>query len=177
MGGTVERAEKEQIERAIDHELGERFTQGAVQRAVLLEHGEDPAIGPGQLMVRVFVPAPDEPADYERALAAWQGAHRAAMDQLRRELSLRLPAARLLEFTFDDPGGTAPRITMPDDGSLAAEQMSGREIVTTALSLLRANCAPTTCSPRSPSRPPPRSRPGWRPVSTTTWTRLRSPNW
>ena len=28
---------------------------------------------------------------------------------------------------------------MPDDGSLAAEQMSGREIVTTALSLLRAN--------------------------------------
>src|ERR1035437_11189090 len=28
---------------------------------------------------------------------------------------------------------------MPDDGSMAAEQMSGREIVTTALSLLRAN--------------------------------------
>ena len=28
---------------------------------------------------------------------------------------------------------------MPDDGSLAAEQLSGREIVTTALSLLRAN--------------------------------------
>jgi Peptidase family S41/N-terminal domain of Peptidase_S41 in eukaryotic IRBP len=28
---------------------------------------------------------------------------------------------------------------MPDDGSLAAEQMSGREIVTTAMSLLRAN--------------------------------------
>ena len=28
---------------------------------------------------------------------------------------------------------------MPDDGSLADEQMSGREIVTTALTLLRAN--------------------------------------
>ena len=61
------------------------------------------------------------------------------MDQIRRELSLRLPSARLLEFTFDDPGATTPRITMADDGSLAAEQMSGREIVTTALSLLRAN--------------------------------------
>ena len=61
------------------------------------------------------------------------------MDQMRRELSLRLPAARLLEFTFDDPAKTTPRITMPDDGSLAAEQMSGREIVTTALTLLRAN--------------------------------------
>jgi hypothetical protein len=106
---------------------------------VVLEHGDDPAIEPGQLMVRVFVPEPEEPADYEQALAAWQEAHRAGMDTMRRELSLRLPSARLLEFTFDDPGETMPRITMPDDGSLAAEQMSGREIVTTALSLLRAN--------------------------------------
>jgi hypothetical protein len=139
MGGTVERAEKEQIERVITHGLREWFSQDAVQRVVLLEHGEDPAIGPGQLMLRVFVAGPDEPADYGRALAAWQQAHRAEMDQMRRELSLRLPAARLLEFTFDDPGETTPRITMADDGSLAAEQMSGREIVTTALALLRAN--------------------------------------
>ncbi len=135
----MERAEKDQIERVINHHLQERFAAGAVQRAVLLEHGDDPAIGPGQLMVRVFVPAPDELADYERALAAWQEAHRAGIGELRRELSLRLPSARLLEFTFDDPGEATPRITVPDDGSLAAEQMSGREIVTTAMSLLRAN--------------------------------------
>ncbi len=135
----MERAEKEQIERVITHGLREWFTEGAVQRVVLLQHGEDPAIGPGQLMLRVFVSGPDEPADYDRALAAWQQAHQAEMDQMRRELSLRLPAARLLEFTFDDPGETTPRITMADDGSLAAEQMSGREIVTTALALLRAN--------------------------------------
>ena len=110
-----------------------------MQRAVLLQHGDDPAIEPGQLLVRVFVPAPDRPDDYEQALAAWQDAHRTGMDRLRRELSLRLPAARLLEFTFDVPGAATPRIEMPDDGSLAAEQLSGREIVTTALSLLRAN--------------------------------------
>ena len=139
IGGTVERADKDQIERVINHTVKERFSESAVERAVLLEHGDDPAIEPGQLMVRVFVPAPEEPTDYEQALAAWQEAHRAGMDTMRRELSLRLPSARLLEFTFDDPGQTMPRITMPDDGSLAAEQMSGREIVTTALSLLRAN--------------------------------------
>jgi len=134
----VERADKEQVERVINDNLTELFA-GAEQRAVLLEHGDDPAVGPGQLLVRVFVPAPEEPADYEGALAAWQEAHRAGMDELRRLLSLRLPAARLLEFTFDDPAAATPRITMPDDGSLAAEQMSGREIVTTAMSLLRAN--------------------------------------
>ena len=135
----MERAEQDQLERVINHEVKERFAAGAVQRAVLLQHGDDPAIGPGQLMVRVFVPAPDEREDYEQALDAWQDAHQAGMEEIRRELSLRLPSARLLEFTFDDPGPATPRIMMPDDGSLAAEQMSGREIVTTAMSLLRAN--------------------------------------
>jgi len=115
-----------------------KFGAGAVERAVVLEHSDDPAIEPGQLMVRVFVPAPEEPANYEQALAAWQEAHQAGMDTMRRELSLRLPSARLLEFTFDGAGPDGPRITMADDGSLA-DQMSGREIVTTALSLLRTN--------------------------------------
>ena len=137
----MERAELDVVERVINHEMEERFARGAVQRAVLLQHGDDPAIEPGQLMVRVFIPLPDgpeDPQDYEQALAAWQDTHRTGMDALRRELSLRLPAARLLEFTFEDPDAAAnqnpvPRITLPDDGSLAAEQMSGREIVTTAL--------------------------------------------
>jgi hypothetical protein len=131
----MERAEQAMIERVINHEMQERFAAGAVQRAVLLQHGDDPAIEPGQLMVRVFVPPADGPP--EQALAAWQDAHQAGIDAIRRELSLRLPAARRLEFTFDEPG--APRISVPDDGSLAAEQLSGREIVTKALELLRAN--------------------------------------
>jgi hypothetical protein len=87
----------------------------------------------------VFIPAPSEPGEYEQALAAWQAAHQRGMDTLRRELSLRLPSARLLEFTFDDPGAATPRILMPDDGVLADEPMSGREIVTSALALLRAH--------------------------------------
>src|SRR5580700_6197983 len=139
IGGTVERADKDQIERVINHTMKERFGLETVERAVLLEHGDDPAIEAGQLMVRVFVPAPDEPTDYEQALATWQEAHRAGMDTMRRELSLRLPSARLLEFTFAGAGSDAPRITMADDGSVTDEQMSGREIVTTALSLLRTN--------------------------------------
>jgi Peptidase family S41/N-terminal domain of Peptidase_S41 in eukaryotic IRBP len=131
----MERGEQAMVERVINREMRERLAAGAVQRAVLLQHGDDPAIEPGQLMVRVFVPAADGPP--EQALAAWQAAHQAGIDALRRELSLRLPAARLLEFTFEAPG--APRISVPDDGSLADEQLSGREIVTRALELLRAN--------------------------------------
>ncbi len=119
-------------ERVINHEMRERFTASAVKRAVLLKQGDDPAIGPGQLMVRVFVEAADD-----EGLAGWQRAHQAGIEEFRRELSLRLPSARLLEFTYNEPG--AARIDVPDDGSLAAEQLSGREIVTKAMELLRAN--------------------------------------
>ena len=119
----------------IDRAVRNHFPPGAVLRAELLRHGDDPAVGPGQLMIRVLVPGPGG-AD---VLAAWAEAHREQMDELRRDVSLRLPSARLLEFALEDADpGTEP-ISLPDDGSLAAEQLSGREIVTTALSLLRAN--------------------------------------
>ncbi len=85
---------------------------------------------PGLLRVRVFAAETED-------LAAWAEEHREPMAELRRELSLRLPSARLLEFTSDAPD--APVISMPDDGSLAAEQLSSREIVVKALALLREN--------------------------------------
>ena len=113
----MERAELDQIERVINHELRERFLVGAVDRAVLLQHGDDPVIEPGQLLVRVFVPAPDRPEDYDQALAGWRDAHQAGMDELRRELSLRLPSARLLEFTFDVP-----------DADYATDRDAGRRV-------------------------------------------------
>ncbi len=105
--------------------MKELFPAGAVLRAELR-----PGDGPGQLMVRVFIPATED-------LDAWADAHREHMAELRTELSLRLPSARLLEFTSDAPG--APVISLPDDGSLAAEQLSSRDIVLRALALLREN--------------------------------------
>jgi len=115
----------EEIERVLDHEVKGLFPDGAVQRAEL-RRGEDP----GQLMVRVFIPGAED-------LAAWAEVHREHMAELRRELSLRLPSAKLLEFTSD--AADAAVISLPDDGSLAAEQLSSREIVLKALTLLREN--------------------------------------
>ena len=129
--------EHDQLNRVVDHEVKAHFPPGAVRRAVLLRHGDEPGIEPGQLRLRVFVPAED--AADEHALATWRNAHQAGVDELRRDLSRRLPSARLLEFTFDNAGPDAPRITVRDDGSQAAEQLSAREIVTKALDLLRAN--------------------------------------
>jgi hypothetical protein len=73
----------EQVARIIDHRVKELFPDGAVARAELLRDGD----APGQLTVRVFVSATED-------LAEWAATHRERMEELRRELSLRLPSAR-----------------------------------------------------------------------------------
>jgi hypothetical protein len=117
------------VGRFVQHRLTERFPDGAVQRVEVLR----PPDAPGQLLIRIVI-AGDGSA---QALTAWTEANQAAMAELRQEISRRLPSARVLEFGFD--GADAPTVTLVDDGSLAAEQMSGREIVTKALALLREN--------------------------------------
>ena len=126
LGSACRSPNVEQVARIIDHRVKELFPDGAVIRAELLRDSDAPA----QLTVRVFVPATED-------LAGWAATHREPMEKLRRELSLRLPSARLLEFTSDAPDAVV--VSMPDDGSLAAEQLPNREVVAKALALLREN--------------------------------------
>ena len=136
-GGGVDQAELRRLEHMIDSEMKLRFPAEAVQRATVLPSGDDPE----ELLVRVFVAVPDGSQDPRRSLEAWAQAHEASMKRVRRELSLRLPEARLLEFTVEDVGDpdTAPTITMPDDPALTSTPLSAREIVETTLALLRRN--------------------------------------
>ena len=116
----------EQVTQVFTRRVNELFPDGAVVRAELLRDNDHP----GQLTARVIISEAQEPA-------AWAETHREQMEELRRELSRRLPSARLLEFTSDAPDAAV--ISLPDDGSLAEEQLSSREIVTRALALLREN--------------------------------------
>jgi Peptidase family S41/N-terminal domain of Peptidase_S41 in eukaryotic IRBP len=152
----VERSAVARLELQINDEILTRFPAGAVRRVALLQAADDPQIDPDELLVRVFIGLPAErlaeqeaagdmagvPAggpSQEESLQSWAAQHETAMRRLRRELSLRLPPARLLEFTVDDgdPGG-APRIVMPHDPDLADEPVPPREIVQTAMAILRA---------------------------------------
>jgi hypothetical protein len=149
----VERTELARLERYVNDEILASFPAGTVQRVVLLQEGDSPDLGQEELLVRVFVvPAASvqEAAsgaegglqavpDRQGPLQSWAAQHATAMRRLRRELSIRLPPARLLEFTVDDgdPAG-APRIVMAHDPELADEQVPPREIVETALSVLRS---------------------------------------
>jgi len=142
------------LERQVNDEIVTRFPAGAVQRVALLQEAEDSQVGPEELLVRVFVgvavalpaavagdsdgsraavPSPEE------TLQSWATQHQTAMRRLRRELSWRLPPARLLEFTIDGGDtGSAPRIIMPHDPELASEPVPPREIVQTAIAILRS---------------------------------------
>jgi hypothetical protein len=154
-GPTVKRSEVARLERQVNEEILSRFPAGAVHRVALLQAADDPQISPGELLVRVFIglsaARPDvvpratessHPAAPSRAetLQSWAAQHETAMRRLRRELSWRLPPARLLEFTVDDDGdpGDVPRIVMPHDPELADEPVPPREIVQTAMAILRA---------------------------------------
>jgi hypothetical protein len=125
------------LEREINSEVKARWPAGMVRRVAVLQHGDDPAIEPDALLIRVFVEAGDGPDD-QRSLDEWAQANQAGMKRMRREVSLRLPEATLLEFAIDSPAAAA-RITMPDDPALTGEQLSAHEIVETALILLRAS--------------------------------------
>jgi len=143
------------LERRVNEEIRTRFPAGAVQRVVLLQETDDSQIGPEELLVRVFVGLAVVPQDAvagdsdggnaaalsrEESLQSWAAQHQTAMRRLRRELSWRLPPARLLEFTIDDDSdsGSPPRILMPHDPELASERVPPREIVQTAIAILRS---------------------------------------
>jgi Peptidase family S41/N-terminal domain of Peptidase_S41 in eukaryotic IRBP len=131
----VEQTELRRMERMIDSEVKTRFTAGAVRRVALRQTQDDPE----ELLVRVFIGITDGSQDPRRSLEEWAQAHEKGMKRLRRELSLRLPEARLLEFTVDDGDpDAAPRITMPDDPALTTEPVSAREAVEATLALIRA---------------------------------------
>ena len=136
----MERTEMARLERRVNDEILTRFPAGTVQRVALLSEADDPQLGPDELLIRVFVAVSGD-----ESLQSWAAQHETAMRRLRREVSWRLPPARLVEFTVDEDGDTAgavpasaPRIVMPHDPELASEPVPPREIVQTAMAILRS---------------------------------------
>ena len=131
----MERTELTRLQDRVDREVKARFPGGTVQRVAVLEHGDEP----DDLLVRVYIDGAAAPEDPQRALDDWAQAHENGMKRLRRELSLRLPPAKMLEFTVPDAGDAAPTVRLPDDPALTEQPLAPREAVETAVSLLRAS--------------------------------------
>jgi hypothetical protein len=81
-------------------QVKEHFPDGWVQRVALLQHGDDPWVEPGDLLVRVFI----EEAEEDPPLRAWNQDHEAIIRALHRELTENLPGVSYLEFWFGENG-------------------------------------------------------------------------
>jgi Arc/MetJ-type ribon-helix-helix transcriptional regulator len=110
------------IEREIDQEARARFPGTAVRQAVLLQYGDDPEIGPGDVWVRVLFDA-DGPEDYEPTLTAFRLANSTAIGQFAGYLAEKLREIRLVEYTFSNNpvtrDGHGPRVS-----NLVGERLS-----------------------------------------------------
>jgi hypothetical protein len=85
----MDRAGFGSIEREIDDEVRARFPGGVIKQAVLLHYGDDPEVEPGELWVRVLLPA-GRPEEYEQIISAFMRDHQAAMGEIPRYLAEKL---------------------------------------------------------------------------------------
>lgn len=118
----MDQATKEHVQREIKDEASQLFPD-AVQGVVVLQHGDERRVQPGELMIRVLI-KPEGPDGHEQPLRAFDLAHRSEIEQFRRDLFQRFPQAKRLEFTHADARGRRKVIIVPLD---RAPGESGRE--------------------------------------------------
>jgi hypothetical protein len=89
----------------VEKHLRSVFPDGVISRVQVLEYGDDPAVEPGDVAVRVFLPRPDRPEGEEAdedIVGAFEKANRERLKKLNDELP-RVIA--WLEFRADSPDG------------------------------------------------------------------------
>jgi hypothetical protein len=118
-------------------EVQERFP-GAIQRAEVLQYGDDPVIEPGELLVRLTIEAPDSEEGQEQAFRAFEAAHGPAVKKFRRDLSAQLPEVGRLEFRASSDTGHGPRMVLGGGPrrSLEARAMEGGGELTAVMTRL-----------------------------------------
>ena len=123
----MDQEEKERLEREAEEELNRRCGDGMVQKVEVLQHGDEPVIEPGQMMVRVILAPTDE--DPEETLHAFEKAHRAAIEDLRKKIARTMPSIGRVQFTLPPQPGKRghPVISMsvsPPDRAAAGRSLT-----------------------------------------------------
>ena len=116
----MERATKDQLQTTLHQQVKAHFPDGGIQRVELLQHGDDRAVEPGELLVRIIVKVAGDTADRAQSLDAWEQAHKTMLNEVQRELAeANLPGARLLDFVLDDNNDPQPTIRRRIGGPLS----------------------------------------------------------
>jgi hypothetical protein len=89
----------------IEQEVRSRFPDGLLGRVVVIQYGDDPAVEPGEIMIRADITAPAGAERDGEFPDAFKSTHQEALAQLRRHIRQRFPQTRQIEFA----SGTGPR--------------------------------------------------------------------
>lgn len=84
----MERTELVRVQAEIDRLVRNQFPDGIVRRVAVLQYGDDPGIEPGELLVRVFIPASGGPEKRKQVLEDFEFRHRSAVTEVRRDLNM-----------------------------------------------------------------------------------------
>jgi hypothetical protein len=111
----LDRAAQHRLQSELDARVKDLFSEDGVQRVALLQHGDDPWVEPGDLLVRVIIAEAEE----DPPLRAWERDHEAMCRELHHDLAEVVPGARYLEFWFGGDTGrqgrSRQRLRCPED--------------------------------------------------------------
>jgi hypothetical protein len=106
-------------------EVTRRFPPGALQHVLVLEYGDDPAVEPGSVGVRVIIDPARYPGGGDHPLPAFRSAHRDTLDQLRSDLNL-LPRGAWLEFQIAGDDRRSMRMSQGGAQNTSAQETMRR---------------------------------------------------
>jgi hypothetical protein len=88
----------------VENHVRSVFPDGVISRVQVLEYGDDPAVEPGDVAVRVFLPRPDQPGEEadEDIVGSFEKANRERLKKLNDELPRFIA---WVEFQADSPDG------------------------------------------------------------------------
>jgi hypothetical protein len=123
----VDQAEKERLEREAEDVLNRQVGDGTVQKVEVLQYGDESVIEPGQAMIRVILTPTGD--DQEETVRAFEEAHRAAIEDLRKKVARKRPFIGRMEFTLPPQLGERghPVISMsvsPPDRTAAGRSLT-----------------------------------------------------
>lgn len=110
----MEQADLGHVQAQMDRLVTKHFPDGEVRQVSVLQHGDDPGVEPGELLVRVFVVASGGPEERKQVLDDFEFRFRSAMTELRRDLNMirEIGPLEIVAGGEDDSADLQPRMRM-----------------------------------------------------------------
>ena len=106
----------ERLDRAttdlIQQEVKGRFPEGAPVSIAVLQHGDDPAVEPGQIVIQLTVEPAADAKDDDDPLEAFRRANQDAIKQLQHDIPQRWPQAVRFKIISSRDEGAKRRVMM-----------------------------------------------------------------